>query len=99
MRLPTKKSIRLVAGRTARRLRLAARRRYFRLIANIKQSLNSKPWQELIIAQLLLALLLFASPLMEWLRRADSSWYMPYLLWAVIIVIAFLYQRMHRHDI
>jgi hypothetical protein len=99
MRFPTQRSIRLSIVRTLRRLRLTSRRRYLRLMAGMKQSLNSKPWQELVIAQLLLALLLFASPLMEWLARADSSWYLPYLLWGVVIIIAFLYQRMHRHDI
>ena len=101
MRILTKKSIRQLAVRAPRRLRLAVRRRYLRLLAGVKQSLNSKPWQELVIAQLLLALLLFATPLLEWLTRMNnhSGWYIPYLLWGVIIGAAFLYQRMHRHDV
>jgi hypothetical protein len=55
--------------------------------------------QDLILAQLLLALLLFASPLLTWWSAAGSNWYLPYLLWAVIILIAFLIQRLHHHDV
>ncbi|MEJ2576881.1 MAG: hypothetical protein P8106_09410 [Gammaproteobacteria bacterium] len=36
----------------------------------------------------LLGLLFFASPLMVWWVRGDSPWYLPYLLWALIIVLA-----------
>ena len=33
----------------------------------------------------LLAILLFASPLVSWWARESSPWYLPYLLWLMVI--------------
>ena len=41
----------------------------------------------------LFALFLLVSPLTRWWAGAGAPWFMPYLLWAVIIVLALLLQR------
>ena len=44
-----------------------------------------------------LALLLFASPLTAWWSALGAPWYLPYLLWLLLILLAAL--RTHgRHD-
>lgn len=40
-----------------------------------------------VILLLALALFLFASPLVTWWSDAGSSWYLPYLLWAIVILL------------
>ena len=44
------------------------------------------------------ALFLLVSPLLVWWASADSPWYLPYLLWLVIIVLAAWLQRRTRTD-
>lgn len=45
------------------------------------------------ILLLLLGLLLFASPLMTWWASLDRPWYLPYLLWGLLIVAGAILQR------
>ncbi|MBT3309442.1 MAG: hypothetical protein HOL04_04180 [Gammaproteobacteria bacterium] len=46
----------------------------------------------------LLALILIASPLLQWWSSSESPWYTPYLLWAgLIMLIAALNRGSHRH--
>ncbi len=53
-----------------------------------------------VILLALLALLLFASPLMAWWARDTSPWYLPYLLWLLIILIgAWLHLRRDDHEL
>lgn len=48
---------------------------------------------------LLLALLLFASPLVRWWAGGNPPWYLPYLLWALLIgLIAVVSRPRARHD-
>lgn len=48
----------------------------------------------------LLGLLFFASPLVGWWAGDGSVWYLPYLLWALIIILAaFLHSRQNPDDL
>lgn len=48
---------------------------------------------------LLLALLVFASPLARWWASGQPPWYLPYLLWGGLIgLIALLSRPRHPHD-
>ncbi len=44
------------------------------------------------------ALFLLLSPLLVWWASDDSPWYLPYLLWLMIIVLAAWVQRRNRTD-
>jgi len=60
---------------------------------------NSKdhPLPAILVAAL--ALLMIASPLVQWWSSSESPWYTPYLLWSgVIILIALLNHRRPSHD-
>jgi hypothetical protein len=47
----------------------------------------------------LLAILLFASPLMSWLTRGDHPWYLLYLLWLIVIGLgALIHSRSGGYD-
>ncbi|SEQ42324.1 hypothetical protein SAMN05421693_13027 [Ectothiorhodospira magna] len=48
--------------------------------------------QDKTLLLFLLGLLLFASPLLEWWTRPGAPWYLPYLLWGLIIALAALAQ-------
>ena len=49
---------------------------------------------------LLFALFLFASPLTVWWSTNQHVWFLPYLLWLLVILIgAWLHYRFHRHDL
>jgi len=57
--------------------------------------------KERTIIVLLLVLLPLLSPLMTLWSNSESYWFSPYLIWAVMIVAAFLLQRsLHKepHD-
>jgi len=41
----------------------------------------------------LLGLFLFASPLLAWWATPANGWWMPYLLWLLLIVLGFWAQR------
>lgn len=52
-----------------------------------------------VILLFLLALFLLASPLKSWWAADDTTWLAPYLIWGVIITLAFwLQRRLDRHD-
>lgn len=46
----------------------------------------------------LLAILLFASPLVSWWARASSPWYLPYVLWVIVIGLGALIHSGRRSD-
>ena len=55
---------------------------------------------DLVILLGVLALLLFASPLTSWWASRGSPWYLPYLLWLLIILLgAWLQRRQYPHDV
>lgn len=43
---------------------------------------------EHIFLLMLLAVFLFDSPLTDWLFHSGGAWYLPYLAWLLIIIIA-----------
>ena len=48
----------------------------------------------------LLALFLFASPFTGWMASGQHAWFLPYLLWLLIILIgAWLHYRFRNHDL
>ncbi|MCG5499988.1 hypothetical protein [Ectothiorhodospira lacustris] len=55
--------------------------------------------QDKTLLLFLLGVLLFASPLVAWWTRPGMPWYLPYLLWGLVIGLAWLVQwRRGRHD-
>ena len=49
---------------------------------------------------LLLVLYVFSPTLFNWVVNPDGSWYRPYIIWMLIIAIAYVIQnRRKRHDI
>jgi len=46
----------------------------------------------------LLALLLFASPLTDWLARLQLAWYVPYGFWALVVLLAALVAGRNRRN-
>ena len=61
---------------------------------------DSRRQLDSVLLLALLALLLFASPLMAWWARDTSPWYLPYLLWLLIIFIgAWLQLRRGGHEL
>ena len=51
---------------------------------------------DVVLLLALLAVLLFASPLTAWWASPGSPWYLPYLLWALLIVLGAWVQRRRR---
>lgn len=52
-----------------------------------------------VILLFLLALFLLVSPFINWWAAADSPWFAPYLIWALLIAaMAWLQRRRRRHD-
>lgn len=47
----------------------------------------------------LFAVFVLVSPLKAIWASVDSPWYMPYLIWAVIIALAFWLERRQQHDV
>ncbi len=46
-----------------------------------------------LVMLVLLAALLFASPLFDWVLRERPSWYAPFVLWAILIAAIFALSR------
>ncbi len=54
---------------------------------------------DLVLLLGLFAVLLFASPLMTWWATPKSPWYLPYVLWALLIALgAWLQRHRVRHE-
>ena len=51
-----------------------------------------------MILLLLLALFLFFSPLAAWWARAELHWFVPFLLWALLIGLVAAYDRYEGDD-
>ena len=49
---------------------------------------TEKPGRDRAILLALLMLALFASPAVSWWLSAGPPWYLPYLLWLAVIVLA-----------
>ena len=48
---------------------------------------------------ILLALFLFASPFTNWWASDDNPWFLPYLLWLLVVLIgAWLHSHYRHHD-
>lgn len=54
---------------------------------------DPRPPLDRVVLLLLLAALLFASPLFDWVLRERPAWYTPFLLWAVLIAAIFASTR------
>ncbi|MDH3689001.1 MAG: hypothetical protein OEU36_05920 [Gammaproteobacteria bacterium] len=53
-----------------------------------------------VVLLLAFSLLLFTSPLTDWIAREGAPWYLPYLLWlGVIAAAAWLSWMRRRHDV
>ena len=61
---------------------------------------DSEKHVDRVILLFLFALFLLISPLMQWWAADDSPWYVPYLLWLLIIGLTFWLQRRRaRHEL
>jgi len=56
--------------------------------------------QRLVILLLLIAYI-FSPTLFNWIINPDGAWYRPYIVWVVVIVIAFIMQirRKNYHEL
>jgi hypothetical protein len=55
--------------------------------------------RDLAIILASLMLVLFASPLISWWSNPDMPWYMPYILWLLVILLAgYLQWRRLRYE-
>lgn len=59
---------------------------------------SSRGRPDLVILLLLLALFLFFSPLTAWWARAGLDWFVPFLLWALLIGLVATYDRYEGDD-
>ncbi|MDZ7788056.1 MAG: hypothetical protein U5K73_08065 [Halofilum sp. (in: g-proteobacteria)] len=59
---------------------------------------SSRGRPDLVILLLLLALFLFFSPLAAWWARAELHWFVPFLLWALLIGLVAAYDRYEGDD-
>lgn len=46
---------------------------------------DPRPPLDRVVMLVLLAALLFASPLFDWIVRERPAWYTPFILWAILI--------------
>jgi hypothetical protein len=55
---------------------------------------------DMVLVLGLFALLLLTSPLLAWWAAPDNPWYMPYLIWTLLIALgAWLQSRRGRGDV
>lgn len=60
---------------------------------------DQERFSDRVLLLFLLALFLLASPLRNWWAADDTFWLAPYLIWGVIIALAFwLQRRLDRHE-
>lgn len=45
-----------------------------------------------LVLILVVGMYLFSPAIMDWWTAADSTWYRPYLLWLILIVVTFILQ-------
>lgn len=57
---------------------------------------NGRP--DLVVLLLLVALFLFVSPFTAWWAGATLPWFVPFLLWALLIGLIAVYDRFEGHD-
>lgn len=62
------------------------------------QRLEGGRLQETLMALLLIAFFLLASPFFAWWASLRGYWYMPYVFWLIIVFLACLLQ-IRRHDL
>ncbi|NIB42902.1 hypothetical protein HBA55_25065 [Pseudomaricurvus alkylphenolicus] len=53
--------------------------------------------QRLLILFLLIAYI-FSPTLFTWVVNPEGAWYRPYILWAILILAAFIFQRRSNSD-
>jgi hypothetical protein len=58
---------------------------------------DSEKHLDRVVLLFLFALFLLISPLLRWWAADDSPWYLPYLLWLLIIGLTFWLQRRRKH--
>lgn len=46
-----------------------------------------------LVLILVIGIYLFSPTIMDWWIQANDSWYGPYLLWLILIVVAYFLQR------
>ena len=51
-----------------------------------------------LLTLLLLIAYIFLPTLLAWMTNPEGAWYRPYIIWVMLIVAAFVYQRRTRHD-
>lgn len=54
---------------------------------------QTRPPLDRVVLLVLLAILLFASPLFEWLLQQRPAWYTPFALWALLILAIYSASR------
>ncbi len=59
------------------------------------QAPESRPTEITVIA-VLVSLLILLPPMLEFWGEANNPWYIPYLVWFVIIVLTYLLQKLLR---
>lgn len=60
---------------------------------------DQERFSDRVVLLFLLALFLLASPLRHWWAADETTWLAPYLIWGVLIALAYwLQRRMDRHD-
>ena len=52
-----------------------------------------------VLFVLVVALFLFAPPLVSWWASPDSPWHLPYLIWGGILGLSVALRRIGRHEL
>ncbi len=68
-------------------------------MTTMPQGFDTERWREAVILLLIFAVFLLASPFLRWWATAERPWYLLYLVWAGIILLIYLIQRRHPHDL
>lgn len=65
----------------------------------MRYRIDSGRRRDTAIVILLLAVFLLASPFFFWWATPGRAWWLPYLVWAGVILLTWLAQRLHRHGL